>query len=99
MYYPKISVGTRLSDFLQIDEWQKIDYKDVRPGDRVLVVRMHAGTRQTIESDVDEFSQELGTWVNSMGMPIVYPSDLYIFKAQLDHDYQSPGDPYELQLG
>lgn len=92
-YFPKFlgpdDDSLDLVDFIQTRYWTKVDFQEISPGDRVLIVRIANGLRMTSESVVTELDYGKGAWLNSLGTPVVSIFDHHIFRSGEAPDDQS----------
>lgn len=84
MYLPKMvtpeTTSLDLAELVQGRYWHRIAFKDIRPGDRILVVRMSSGVRMVVESVVSRFGYDKSVWVNDLDAQIVSIRDTQIFR-------------------
>lgn len=76
-------------DVLPDGEWFRVQLEDIRPNDRILVVRMSSGVRTISESVVSHFDYSTSTWRNSMGSPVLSTLDTNVFRFGEPPDDQS----------
>lgn len=103
MYKPKFIQDPKdrldLNSFIQEDQWVPIEFSNIKPGDRILCIRIDSGIRQIVEFIVHSYDKYSFTWNNVFGIPVVSSLDTHLFIAEAYRTDRSDTDDSDLLLG